>query len=272
LCTIDPFIWVKQKMADLGNLGGLGGCAASINERGQVVGYSDMEGDMHQHAFLWENGTIIGLSTLGGGDGGANVFDEDGEIAGLAFLTGGQALHATAWKNGVIKDLKTAEGDPCSVALGMNSRGQVVGSSGDCDLVSNQRAFLWENGAIVDLNSLVPAGSGLPLEVASQINKRGKIEGFGVLESGDPRAFVLIPQDRDGDAEAKIDATGRLVPPALDAASRAAAKPAKGVDVPDAALGWRRSRMALFDLGAGYRSRLVQAGVLRRFLPGLQSR
>ena len=120
-----------------------------------------------------------------------------------------------------------------------------MGSSGDCDLVSNQHAFLWENGAIVDLNTLVPAGSGLQLEFASEINERGEIEGFGVLESGDPRAFVLIPQDRDDDAEANIDATGRIVPAAVDAASRAAAKPAQAVAVPNAAQGWRRSRMAL---------------------------
>jgi probable HAF family extracellular repeat protein len=232
-------------MTDLGNLGGLGGCAASINERGQVVGYSDLDGDMHQHAFLWENGTITGLSTLGGEDGGANVINEDGEIAGFAFLTGGQALHATTWKNGVIMDLKTVDGDPCSVALSMNSRGQVVGSSGDCDLLSNQHAFLWENGAIVDLNTLVPAGSGLQLEFASQINERGEIQGFGVLESGDPRAFVLIPQERDDDAEVNTDATGRIVPAELHAASHAAAKPAEAVAVPNAAQGWRRSRMAL---------------------------
>jgi probable HAF family extracellular repeat protein len=242
--SFDPFIWEKGKMTDVGSLGGLGGCAASINNRGQVVGYSDLEGDTQQHAFLWEKGTITDLSTLGGSSGGANVINDGGEIAGFAFLTGDQAFHATIWTNGVITDLQTVDGNPCSVALDMNSQEQVVGSSGDCDLVSNQHAFLWENGGIVDLNTLVPAGSGLQLQFAFQINKRGEIAGFGALANGDPRAFVLIPRDADDDSEETINAGGSNNPGAR-AAPQAAARPSEAAAPTNAAAAWRRARMAL---------------------------
>jgi probable HAF family extracellular repeat protein len=46
-------------------------------------------------------------------------------------------------------------------------------------------AFLWENaGPMVDLNSLVPPGSGLTLIEAWSINDRGEIAGWGQLANG----------------------------------------------------------------------------------------
>ena len=52
-------------------------------------------------------------------------------------------------------DLGTLGGDPCSDAISVNSRGQVVGASqslaGGCNEWTT--AFLWENGGpSVDLN------------------------------------------------------------------------------------------------------------------------
>jgi hypothetical protein len=78
--------------------------------------------------------------------------------------------------------------------------------------VTNQRSFLWEDDAIVDQNTLVPAGSGLQLQFASQINERGEIGGFGALENGDPRASILVPFDLDDESEATPSATGRETP------------------------------------------------------------
>src|SRR5947207_3194529 len=91
--------------------------------------------------------------------------------------------------------------DSCSVANRVNSRGQVVGSSFPC-AGGPSRAFLWESGSIIDLNTLVPAGSELQLTEATFINDSGEIAAQAVLPSGDTRAVLLVPASGDeGDTE-----------------------------------------------------------------------
>jgi len=88
-------------------------------------------------------------------------------------------------------------GGPCSDAYFLNSHDQVVGTSGACDESSGD-AFLWENGSIVDLNSLIPANSGIQLQFAEWINDNGEIAGNGTLtDNGYFRAFLLIPCDEN---------------------------------------------------------------------------
>jgi hypothetical protein len=68
-----------------------------------------------------------------------------------------------------------------------------------------EHAFLWENGGpMVDLNTLIPAGSSLQLTYAVAINERGEIAGFGVPPGVLPEeyetkghAYILIPCDDD---------------------------------------------------------------------------
>jgi probable HAF family extracellular repeat protein len=52
--------------------------------------------------------------------------------------------------------LGTLPGDVSSGAKDINNKGQVVGQS--CDINQNCRAFLWQNGMMTDLNTLVPGG------------------------------------------------------------------------------------------------------------------
>ena len=97
-------------------------------------------------------------------------------------------------------DLGTQDGDPCSLALSINSGGQIVGGSTDCKTLLNGHAFLWEHGGpMVDLNSFVPASSNLTLTVATLINDRGEIAVQGVLPDGDTHAVLLIPCEGDDD-------------------------------------------------------------------------
>ena len=102
-------------------------------------------------------------------------------------------------------DLGTVGGDPCTGALGINSKVEVVGWSGDCAV--NLHAFLWENGRIIDLNAFNPPHSSLQqLLLAYNINDRGEIVGLGVPPGVSPgdvfnlgHAFVLIPCQGDDD-------------------------------------------------------------------------
>lgn len=192
--TQDPFLWDEAEMIDLGSLGGTNGYPNSLNNRGQVVGQSNLAGDQTFHPFLWDRGVLTDIGTFGGDFGTANWLNDAGEIVGWAMYAGNQVFKAFRWKNGAMVDLGTVSGDSCGIAFGVNSAGQVVGSSGDCQ-GNGLHAFLWEDGHIVDLNSLIPPGSGLQLKSATNINDRGEIAGTGVLVNGDQHAFLLIPCD-----------------------------------------------------------------------------
>ncbi|NYF53959.1 hypothetical protein [Tunturiibacter gelidoferens] len=172
--TLDPFLWDKGTMIDLGNLGGTSSGATCINNRGEVIGESNLPGDQTFHAFVWRNGRMQDLGTLGGDFSEAWWINDAGDIAGSADLPTPGLHDAVVWKHGQIHDLGTLPGDPCSRAYATNSRSQVVGTSTDC--VNALHAFVWEEGGpILDLNTLIPPGLGLQLTNAININDRGEI-------------------------------------------------------------------------------------------------
>ena len=89
-----------------------------------------------------------------------------------------------------VKDLGTLPGGSNSYAFGINDSGQVVGRSDTSSRYAH--AFLYSNGQMQDLNSLIPVGSGWILREAWGINTSGQIVGWGVI-NGHSRAFLATP-------------------------------------------------------------------------------
>jgi probable HAF family extracellular repeat protein len=131
------------------------------------------------------------LGTFGGTFGDAVSINDAGVITGHA-ATPDNSVHAFLWKKGVLHDIGAVDGDDCSAGISINSANQIVGQSFACNGPVSH-AFLWENGRIVDLNRLISHRSHLQLQVASNINNRGEIAGFGVLPNGKQHAFLLVP-------------------------------------------------------------------------------
>ena len=102
-------------------------------------------------------------------------------------------LRAFLWtRRGGIRNLGTLPGDVYSEAHGINARGQVVGVS--CDAAGVCRAFLWEDGVMTDLNTLVAPGYGDVLTTAQDINDRGVITGRAFdPDTGARPAFEATP-------------------------------------------------------------------------------
>jgi probable HAF family extracellular repeat protein len=207
--TLDPFLWERGKMRDLGTLGGTIGFPNWLNDNGQVVGWSNLAGDQLSHPFLSNRGREMeDLGTLGGDTGLATWINDAGEVVGQADLPGSgiQLHHGFLWKHGTMTDLGTVIGDPCSRALSINSQGQIAGASTNC--TEYLRAFLWENGGpMIDLNTLVYPPSTLNVIEGDEINDRGKIAGNAILPNGDRHAVLLVPNGEcDDECDAKIAA------------------------------------------------------------------
>lgn len=180
--TLDPFLWENGKMLDLGTLGGTLGQANGLNNRGQVVGASNVAGDLTPHPFLWSQSD-------------ADFINDAGDVVGYVVPPGTQG-RAFLWRHGVMTDLGTLGADPSSESVSVNSQGQVVGATFGPN--GDLRAFLWEDGGpMVELKTLIPPNPGLQLTAATYINDHGEIAAFGLLSTGGFHAFILTPCDEN---------------------------------------------------------------------------
>ncbi len=207
--------------ADLGTIAGTTtatGRAWAINQNGVAVGLStNTAATPVSQATLWNAGTITNLTSLGNGAQFSQAYSvNDLSVAVGASSTGqtvGQLIGTTSttaitrafkWDTGAINELApfnlydpiTNNGSTTnyhSVANDINNAGLIVGNS---QRISGSAAVatLWENGIAIDLNTLIPAGSGWNLLNAEGIKDAGDIVGFGTF-GGNSRAFLLtIPE------------------------------------------------------------------------------
>jgi probable HAF family extracellular repeat protein len=159
--------------------------ALDINAGGQIVG-----ANAAGHAALWNNHKETDLGTLGGDISLARTINAAGLIAGHSTSTPGSHLgdpgtHAFLWNSGAMTDLGALPEADVSYAWDINSAGVVAGTSAGA-------AVIWRDGAITNLNDLIPAGSGWTLLGAYGINDAGQIAGIGQRD-GKQRGFRLTP-------------------------------------------------------------------------------
>jgi len=202
-----PVIWRIGSIQQLPTFpGDPDGSAYMINENGQAAGASgdctpfnpQFQVPLHPlHALLWQNGVATDLGNLGGtGQFNGNLaigLNNLGHVVGTSDVRGDKASHAFLWTRETgMKDLGTLPGDLLSGGVSVNDNDEVVGISLDANF--NPRAYHWQNGVMKDLNTLIPANSGLFLLSASSINSSGEIVGAAVdMKTGEPHAFLATP-------------------------------------------------------------------------------
>ena len=191
------FWWRDGVMHDMGALGGTAGQALAVNESGDITGMAGIANNEQYHAFLGKPGGLLyDLGTLGGPDSHGLDINDLVHVCGWSMIAeSNTASRGFLWADGVMKSLGTL-GGIYSAAFALNNYDQVVGESTRSNEV--QVAFLWSQDRMVDLNALIPPGSGLLLIQAYDIDDQGRIAGVGQRANGETRAVLLTPTSTAG--------------------------------------------------------------------------
>ena len=181
------------------------GTVFRINDRGQAVGatgtcsgYTPFLTYLNSlHETLWEDGFLIDLGNLGGVVPGFNFaydINRSGHVVGTSGTSDG-SNHAFFWSPLTrIQDLGTVAGDVGSVGLAIDDTGDTGGVSFPADPNASPRAFIRPNGgAMVDMNTLIPANSELYLFSVCSINSRGEIIGLAFDAQGNFHGYLATP-------------------------------------------------------------------------------
>jgi probable HAF family extracellular repeat protein len=169
------FIYAEGTLKDLGTLGGTYSAAYAVNDAGTVVGESSLANG-HTNGFVYTGGAMTGIGTFGGSYSSAFALNRIGQVIGVAYTLNDQEMHGFVSTGGPLTDLGTLGGN-YSLPLAINNAGLIVGQAGAAD--GSDHAFIYKNGQMVDLNTLLATNSGWVLQEALFINDSGRIVGIG---------------------------------------------------------------------------------------------
>jgi len=134
LSPVHALLWDHGKATNLGSLGGnFGNQAHGMNNRGQVVGTSDLAGDAVFHGFVWSQSTgMQDISPLPGDTYSvALAINDPGVVTGVSLDATFTILRAFVVVDGVPTDLNTliSANSPLRLqtACSINSRGEITG-------------------------------------------------------------------------------------------------------------------------------------------------
>ncbi|MFM6027037.1 MAG: hypothetical protein ACKPER_29625 [Dolichospermum sp.] len=177
---------------ELTTLGGDGGTARGINNKGQIVGYVDSDDTLNDQfvntAVIWQKNTsgtytMQNLGTFGAEKATLRDINDAGHIIGSNSNGSGATATSSAFllRGGNFTDLGSLGGNTGS-ANGINEFGQVIGAS---QLASGiNHAYVWNGGVMSDLNNLITTpltynGATVTLNNAVSINNFGDIVATG---------------------------------------------------------------------------------------------
>ncbi len=171
--------------------------ANGINNAGLAVGTANSGENVQAYVdntiIALFNPIPLGFLPNGSSSTGLAVNDK-GQVVGYADTPVGTntANHAVLWQSNLaIQDIGTLGGSN-SQANAINGNGQVVGLSDTP--TSGPHAFLWNNGVMVDLNTIISNNpQNLTLAAANGINALGQFTGTATTSTGDSHAYLATP-------------------------------------------------------------------------------
>jgi probable HAF family extracellular repeat protein len=165
----------------------------AINERARVAGSSSAGAftppEPPQHAFVTRDGGLIDIGTFGGARSEAFGINDSGKVVGTSATEEFRFSHAFLWWKGITIDIGALDRGSAA-AYDINNRDQVVGTT--TAVSPMDKAFLWQRGKMVALDSLINPASGWHIVDARAINERQQIAGTG-CRAGVCQAVRLDP-------------------------------------------------------------------------------
>lgn len=191
------FVYDSGTLTPLGPFGAEAtSVATAINDSGMIVGSATDSFLTPAHAFLYANGVMIDISPLANSESYAYGINNQAQVVGSYLTADHAAFRAFLYNQGLFTDIGTAN-SRATYAYGINDQEQVVGISigpraDSCRTCSGSapHAFIYENGVMTELNTLLPTSSGWDLNWAFGINNGKKIAGYGTI-NGQFHAFLL---------------------------------------------------------------------------------
>lgn len=177
-------LWRGSMIADLGTIEDAESEAIAVNNYGMVVGVASEGTSFDTRAFMTAGAGLTPLGDLGVGRSRPYDVNDNGMVVGMSEETN-DVSRAVIW-NPVIQNIQTLPGS-WSRAWAVNDAAQVVG---DIATPTGPRGFIWHQGTMTLLDSLIPPDSGWVIERAVDINGPGDILALGRKNS--VTSYVLL--------------------------------------------------------------------------------
>ena len=180
---------VIYNVVDLKTLGGTANQAWSINDAGQIVGWSYLS-DGHTRAFLYSGGSMSALGTLGGSYSDAHAINASGQITGSSLISDHgdfmSDMRVYIFSGGTMLPLGTYGSIFGDRGEDVNDNGHVVGTFGiPWTGGGTWRAVLCIGNERFMINSLGDnTGCGLA------VNNSDQVVGYSGLIGGHEHAFL----------------------------------------------------------------------------------
>lgn len=166
----------SRGLRDLGTLGGAVSYGADINAAGHMVGASTIGDDeLETHAFLYRDGVMTDLGDLGGIRSFAHGINDRDQIMG-AVVDAAEVYRPFIYADGELTMLGDLGGR--TNAYDINKLGQVVGNSTLAGDIEATRGFLYTDGKMLNINTLVDSALGWTIHTAIGINDSQQILAY----------------------------------------------------------------------------------------------
>lgn len=173
------FLWEAGVLTEIEFDIGQEHVANDINDSGQIVGWLGEAPfpPFYGEAFLWDRGktTLLGYPK-GGTNSIAKAINNLGDVCGIYGKPdneGGFVARGFYWRDGSSIDIGILPGCTSVFPTDMNDFGQIVGY---CYINSSGGpGFIWQNGPMTNITTLIPPGTGLVNVAPIAINNNGQI-------------------------------------------------------------------------------------------------